>query len=100
MVCPPHLAPITARIGELLQKHPATADEAKQMSEEIKPLMTLVLSQTAHPAPPMEHQTQVYQALINLTNEVVNEAAFFRGARRTDGAKSSTSSPPRGQTSK
>lgn len=85
---PPYLSPFNARISELLQKKFTSFQDAEETSKEINQHMEKLLSETVTPKPNKEHQTAVYNALIDLTNAVLQEAQFFRKNQRSGTAKS------------
>jgi len=89
MPIPPYLSPYSTRIGELLQKRPQTVQEAEEMSKEIKILMEKLLKETVKPEPSIEHQTQIFKVLCNHTNDIIQQAQFFRAHKGSSITKSS-----------
>jgi len=90
---PPHLSPYNARISELLQKKPQSFQEAEEISKEIAQHLEKLLSETVKPKPPIEHQTAAYNALIDVTNALIEEAEFFRKNQGPNSGKRSTTRP-------
>jgi hypothetical protein len=87
---PPYLSPYNARISELLQTKSKNFQEAEEISKEIKQHMEKLLSETVKPNPPIEHQTAVYNALIDITNATIKQAEFFRKNKGLNPTKSGT----------
>jgi len=97
---PPHLSPYNSRISELLQKKAASFQDAEEISKEINQHMEKLLSETVTPKPRKEHQTEIYNAIIDLTNAVLEKAQFFRKNQRPSPSKSNATQPHPAQTSK
>jgi len=97
---PPHLSPYNSRISELLQKKTQNLQETKETSQELEECMKILLSGTVKPQPLPEDQTEVYNALIDLTNEVISKAQFFRKNQGPSPAKSSSICPTDSQKTK
>ncbi|HLE74922.1 MAG TPA: hypothetical protein VI864_02630 [Candidatus Bathyarchaeia archaeon] len=87
---PPSLSPYSTLIGDLLRAKPQTIEEVEKNSGTIAKAMEKLFAGTVKPTPKLEHQTQVFNALINLTNKTIEAAGLFRGDK---GSSTSPSSP-------
>lgn len=96
---PPYLSPYSARIGELLKLKPANFEEAQKQSEEIDKLMEKLFEGTVTPKPNKTDSLRLFNAIIDLTNEVMQEAKFFRTTKRCDADKSRGNESTNPQTS-
>jgi hypothetical protein len=88
---PLHLAPFSSRIGHLLQQEPKSVEEATKNSDEILMLQKRLLEDTINPpisAEHEEHALQLYNVLVDLTNETIAKAQSFRQNPRPDVEKS------------
>lgn len=74
---PPYASPYSVLIGKLLQKKAETTDEAEANGAEIKKAMDKLFTVTVTPKPRVEHETQLFTALNELTKKVIDEADFF-----------------------
>jgi len=90
---PPHLSPFNHIIGKLLKEDPKTFDDAARISAEIEKSLGKLLQECASPTPKKEHQLAVFNAIISLTNETINDAEKFRKHGRSNTAKSSRDVP-------
>jgi hypothetical protein len=75
-VIPPRLAPHNALYGELLQRKPASVEEAESVGSTIAELITIILKATVQPFPPEQHHTQLFGAVTELTNKVLSQSFF------------------------
>ena len=90
---PPHLSPFNHIVGKLLKEDPKTFDEAARISAELDKSLGKLLQECASPTPKREHQLAVFNAIISLTSETINDAEKFRKHGRSDTAKSSRFGP-------
>jgi len=81
---PPYLSPYSTRISELLTRKPRTNQEADEISGEITFAMKKLLSGTVTPTAPPEHELQLFKAVIQLTNTILEDAQFFRQAKKSN----------------
>lgn len=85
---PPYLSPFTRRAAQLLKNEPQSLEEAQRNSEEIKQCMEKIFAETVKPQPKIEHYVQVFNAINELTNQVIKDAEFFRKPKRSNIGKS------------
>lgn len=90
---PPHLSPFSTLISERLQLKPEGPQDAETISQQIAEAMKALLSGTVKPYPKPEHETQVFNALIDITNKVIHEAQFFRKDKRPNAGKGNSARP-------
>lgn len=86
---PLHFSPFSTRLGVLAQQRPATMEDMEQNSAEILKLQTKILDATVMPTVREEHRLEVYNAVVDLTNEIIAKARSFR-------ADSKPNQPPGG----
>lgn len=97
---PPHLSPYLSRYGEISQKKPENLRETEELSKESEKIVEKLLSETVKPKPQLEHELAVFNAVINLTNQTIQDAQFFRTKQGPSATKSSTTQPRASQTTK
>lgn len=97
---PPNLSPYSTRISELLQRKPQTSQEADEISCEISKYMDKLLGGTVKPKPSEGHMLQLFNAVIGLTNKVLEEAGLFRKTKQSNLEKSNRISSADSQASK
>ncbi len=73
-----------------MQQKPKSAQEVEANSKEIQVLIQKLLKETVNPEPKVEHQTEIFKVLCDLTNAVINEAQFFRKNHGPKPTKSNT----------
>jgi len=79
---PSHLAVYTDYIGELTKKKPSNLEEVEKQSEEMKTCINKILAETVSPTPKPEHLLELYNHVIDETNEVLERAKFFRNPKQ------------------
>lgn len=84
---PPHASPYNVLVADLLMKKPETVEDAEKISSEIKKAMVKLFAETVTPTPKPEHHIQLFNALTELTTEVMKEAGLFRKNSRPNTAK-------------
>jgi hypothetical protein len=67
-----------------------TTEEADAISKEIKMAMEKLFAETVTPTPKVEHHTQLFHAIQELTSTVMKEAGIFRQDKGPDTEKSNT----------
>lgn len=90
---PPSHSPYSTLIGDLLRAKPKSIEEAEKNSETIAQAMEKLFAGTVKPTPKQEHQSQVFNALIDLTNKTIEDAKFFRNNQEPDTTKSGSVEP-------
>jgi hypothetical protein len=90
---PPSLSPYSTHISEMLKVKPQSVADAEKMSVEIEKAMEKLLAGTVKPIPAKEHHIQVFNALVDLTNKVLEDARFFRQDKGSSPEKGSATSP-------
>lgn len=90
---PPSLSPYSTLIGDLLRAKPQTFEEVEKNSETIAKAMEKLFAGTVKPIPNLEHQTQVFNALIDLTNKTIDNAGLFRKQQRPSASSSRSAKP-------
>jgi hypothetical protein len=93
MPIPPNLSPYSTLIGNLLRATPQNLEDAEKNSDIIAKAMEKVFVGTVKPVPKPEHQTQVFNALIDLTNKTIEAAGLFRGDKGPSTPPSSPTEP-------
>ena len=73
---PPRLAPHNAFYSELLQRKPSSVEEAQEIGKNLGELCEIILTATVTPTPREEHYTQLYNAVVELTNRVLSQSFF------------------------
>jgi len=84
---PPYASPYNVLLGDLLRKKPETVEAAEAISHAIKKAMEKLFAETVTPTPKPEHQTQLFNAVSELTTKVLKEAGLFREDSGPDAAK-------------
>jgi len=97
---PPSLMPFSARILTLLQTTPKSVEDTREASAELKTLVKELLKGTCQPTPLEEHELEVYNVLVQLTNETLEKARLFRQKPGPNAAEGSSAGPVTPQTSK
>jgi len=80
---PLHLSPYAARMSELLQKVPTDLSEADEMSKEIEQLQSKIFAETVSPEVRKEHTIELYNAVNDLTREIMKKAGLFRESKQS-----------------
>jgi len=95
---PPSLTPYSARIIALLQRTPQNVEEAREASKELRILIKELLKETVQPEPLEEHELEVYNTLIQVTNQTLEKVKFFPQNKRPSVEEGSPISPVTSQT--
>jgi len=89
---PPYLSSAFRKAVELLkalqEKPPKSIEEDRQCREETKIWMLEVLKETVEPEPKKEHYLELWNILCDITNQVAEDAQFFRKPKRPDTGES------------
>jgi hypothetical protein len=91
---PPYASPYTVLIGNLLRKKTETVQEAETVSAEIQKAMDKLFTVTVKPKPRVDHETQLFNELNELTKKVIDEADFFHKDKGPDAEKSEPDGGP------
>jgi len=107
---PPYDSGLFKKIADLIQslvKNPhQSPEEEKQKREEAKTLMIEIFKETVEPEPRKEDYLQLWNLVVNITNQaiedakLIEDAKFFRKSKRPNTKESGTVSHSSAQTPK
>lgn len=87
---PPGLSPYNNLLGEYINNPPQTAEQAEKWQPEIEKALKKVLEACVIPQPPPEFVWHVFQAVQDVTREVLTQAGIFRSDQRSSSYASRT----------
>jgi len=93
---PPSMSPYSALVGIALEKQPKDIEEAEQLKQQIEKGLDAIFAETVTPKPKKEHYLLVYDTVLKITRDTLEQAELFRLQPRSNLKKSrpaSTSNP-------